>query len=66
MKDIALALIKKEELNKQIRKEQEDFYKEVEKCKDCKIQRGNKKIIQPEDYCNYHQEIYREMEGYVI
>jgi hypothetical protein len=51
-------------------KEQRDFYKafskEVEECKDCKIIRGNRKLMLLEEFCLYHEEVYREMEGYVI
>lgn len=59
--------IGKDELNKRIKAEWEDFSKEVERCEDCKnIERENKNIIPCENYCDNHQQIYRDMEGCVI
>ena len=46
---------------KLIKKEWEDFDKEVERCKDCE-----NPVKRPEEYCNYHQEVYRNLIESVI
>jgi hypothetical protein len=44
---------------------QKRFYTEVEKCEAYKLVKGDKKLLQPEDFCEYHQAWYRDMEGCV-